>query len=148
MTVLPAWSVSPTMAWVRSSEERMPGKFIISPKPTTLSQPMVPRMSSGPTEDPVSSKPGTAGTQEGVVTMAFKGVRLASSTMHFTPSRPSTLQISWGSIKMPVVPWGMTARAYSPTEIMEDSTWIWPSKKPGAMAAPQALIMWVFSPMQ
>ena len=75
----------------------MPGKFIISPRPTTLGHSMVAAMSSGPTNDPVSSKPGTAGTHDGVVTIALSGVRAASSTMTLTPSRPSTLHTSCGS---------------------------------------------------
>ena len=75
----------------------MPTKFIISPSPTTQSHAMDAAMSSGPTADPVSSKPGTAGTHDGVVTMALSGVRRESSTMTFTPSNPSTLQTSCGS---------------------------------------------------
>ena len=76
----------------------MPGKFIISPSPTTLGQLMVSATSSGPTNEPVSSKPGTAGTHDGVVIMVLSGVRWASSSITFTPSSPSTLQISCGSM--------------------------------------------------
>ena len=61
------------------------------------SQVMDSAISAGPTAAPVSSKPGTAGTQEGVVTMAFSGVRAASSIITCTPGRPSTLHTSWGS---------------------------------------------------
>ena len=49
---------------------------------------------------------------------------------------------------MPTVPWGITALAYSPTPIMEDSTWMWPSKNPGAMYCPSASITRVSGPMQ
>ena len=41
-----------------------------------------------------------------------------------------------------------TALAYSPTPIMEDSTWIWPSINPGAMYCPSASITRVSGPMQ
>ena len=98
MTIFPALRVAPTILWVRSSEFKIPGKFIISPRPTTLSQYMVPSTSSGPMAEPVSSNPGTAGTQDGVVIMALRGVLAASCAIHLTPSSPSTLQISWGSI--------------------------------------------------
>lgn len=47
-----------------------------------------------PMTDPVSSNPGTAGTQDGVVTIALSGVFLASSNIACTPSSPSTLAIS------------------------------------------------------
>ena len=56
--------------------------------------------------------------------------------------------ISCGSMKMPVVPQGTTAFAYSPTEIMDDSTWICPSIKPGAMYWPLASMTFVSGPMQ
>ena len=49
---------------------------------------------------------------------------------------------------MPEVPWGMTARAYSPAESMEDSMWMWPSSMPGEMKAPSAEMTFVPSPMQ
>ncbi|MFQ9180687.1 MAG: hypothetical protein ACLR3C_12915 [Eggerthella lenta] len=49
---------------------------------------------------------------------------------------------------MPVVPCGTTARAYSPTPIMDDSTWMCPSRNPGAMYCPFASMTCVFSPMQ
>ena len=49
-------------------------------------------------EAPVSSKPVTAGTQEAMVSMAFRGVQAASSSIRSTPRAPSTLQISWGSM--------------------------------------------------
>ncbi len=49
---------------------------------------------------------------------------------------------------MPTVPWGMTARAYSPAPIMEDSTWMCPSRKPGAITWPAASMMRVSSPTQ
>ena len=49
-------------------------------------------------DEPVSSKPGTAGTHDGVVIIVLSGVRRASSSITFTPSRPSTLQISCGSM--------------------------------------------------
>ena len=80
--------------------------------------------------------------------MAFSGERFASSIMALTPSGPQTLQISWGSMKMPVVPWGTTARAYSPTLIIEDSTWMCASINPGAMYCLRASITFVFSPVQ
>ena len=83
------------MGW--SAAASTPGKFIISPRPTTESQVMLSETSLGPMALPVSSKPGTAGTQEGVVTMALSGVRRASSTMTLTPSRPTTLATSCGS---------------------------------------------------
>ena len=76
----------------------MPGKFIISPSPTTLGHVIVSATSSGPMDEPVSSKPGTAGTHDGVVIIVLSGVRRASSSITFTPSRPSTLQISCGSM--------------------------------------------------
>ena len=94
---LSAFSVSASSPWAWSAPASTPGKFIISPRPTTPSQVMDSAISSGPTKEPVSSKPGTAGTQEGVVTMAFRGVRAASSIITFTPSSPSTLHTSWGS---------------------------------------------------
>ena len=58
---------------------------------------MVRATSSGSIELPVSSKPGTAGTHDGVVTMALSGVRRESSIMSSTPLRPRTLAISCGS---------------------------------------------------
>ena len=75
----------------------MPGKFIISPRPTTSSRFISFAMSAEVIVLPESSKPGTAGTQEGVVSMALSGVRSASLTIRSTPLRPMTLQISCGS---------------------------------------------------
>ena len=97
MTTLSAARVAASSPWAWSVPASTPGKFIISPRPTTPSQVMESAISAGPTAAPVSSKPGTAGTQEGVVTMAFSGVRAASSIITCTPSRPSTLHTSWGS---------------------------------------------------
>ena len=76
----------------------------ISPNPTHSFHCMTSATSSGPTEAPVSSKPGTAGTQEGMVSMIFSGVRAASSNIYLTPSFPRTLQISCGSMNMAPVP--------------------------------------------
>ena len=97
VTVLPALSVSPVMACVSSTELMMPGKFIISPRPTTSSRRISEAISEESIVLPASSKPGTAGTQEGVVSMALSGVRAASATIRSTPGRPMTLQISCGS---------------------------------------------------
>ena len=47
--------------------------------------------------EPLSSKPGTAGTHEGSVSIALRGVLSASFIMSSTPSNPITLQISCGS---------------------------------------------------
>ena len=143
-----AFSVSASSPWMFSSAPRTFGKLIISPSPITPSQVIISRISSGPTCEPVSSNPATAGTQEGAFDIALSGVLRASSIMALTPSRPQTLQISCGSIKIPVVPCGTTARAYSPTLIIDDSTWICASMNPGAMYCPAASITVVFSPMQ
>lgn len=97
VTILPALSVSPVMRWVSSTELMMPGKFIISPRPTTSSRFISFAMSAEVIVLPESSKPGTAGTQEGVVSMALSGVRSASLTIRSTPLSPMTLQISCGS---------------------------------------------------
>ena len=49
---------------------------------------------------------------------------------------------------MPTVPCGTTARAYSRTVSMEDSTWICPSKNPGARYRPPASTTRVSGPIQ
>ena len=74
-----AFNVSPTTPCAWSVEYNIPGKFIISPRPTTSSHFIVSATSSGPTAAPVSSNPGTAGTHDGVVTIFLSGVPLPSS---------------------------------------------------------------------
>ena len=49
---------------------------------------MVPSTSSGPMAEPVSSNPGTAGTQDGVVIMALRGVLAASCAKMCIRDRP------------------------------------------------------------
>ncbi len=146
--MLPTASVSAISSCGRSCPPSTPTKFIISPKPITKGHVIDSAMSSAVMELPVSSKPGTAGTQDGVVTMALSGVRSTSCCMILTPSRPSTLQISCGSHITPAVPWGTTARAYSPAPSIDDSMCMCPSRKPGAMQAPPASITHVPSPIQ
>ena len=146
--MLSDFSVSASSAWMFSSAPITFGKLIISPRPIMPSQVIISRISSARIAAPVSSNPATAGTQEGAFDMALSGERFASSIMIRTPSLPQTLQISCGSMKMPVVPQGTTAFAYSPTEIMDDSTWICPSIKPGAMYWPPASMTFVSGPMQ
>ncbi len=55
---------------------------------------MVSRMSLASTFEPVSSKPGTAGTHEPGVTMHLSGTRAESRTSSFSAGRPATFMAS------------------------------------------------------
>ena len=80
----------------------------------------------------MSSKPGTAGTQEPGVTMHFSGTRAASASSSSSASMPATFIASCGSHAIAEVPCGTTARAYSAGPTIADSTWTWASMKAGA----------------
>ena len=103
--------------------------------------------SFGPMDDPGVSRPGAEGTQEGTWTQTWMGWLAASSAISLTPFNPNTLAISWGSMNMPVVPRGATARTNSVTVIIPDSTCMWASNKPGTRYIPSASTTRVFSPM-
>ena len=122
MTGFPRSSVAAISAWTLSSPWMTPGMFIISPSPATPSQPSASRISSGPSSAPESSKPGSAGTQDGTARNTFSGRSLPSSSIQRIPSRPKTFAISWLSMKAVVVPCGSTASAKRVTVTITDST--------------------------
>ncbi len=90
-------------------------------------------MPCGPSlfQDSGVSNPGAEGTHDGICTHTWIGCLAASSTINRTPLRPKTFAISCGSMNIPVVPRGATARTNSVTVTMPDSTCICPSSKPG-----------------
>ena len=104
-------------------------------------------MSAASMVAPVSSTSCTAGTHDGGVIIALSG-ELLSSNMQRVPLSPRTLPTSCGSAKIAVVPRGTTARPYSPTPIIELSTWMWLSMRPGDAKRPVASITLVSGPMQ
>ena len=105
--------------------------FIISPSPAAPSQPSASRISSGPSDAPASSKPGSAGTHDGTARKTLSGSPRPSSSIQRIPSRPKTFAISWLSMNAVVVPCGSTASAKRVTVTITDSTWRWVSIRPG-----------------
>ena len=124
-----------------------PGKFIISPRPIIPGQVSASATSSALSSAPGVSKPAADGTQEGTSTHMCTGCSAASSAINLTPFSPKTLAISCGSVNMPVVPCGRTARTNSLTVNMPDSTCICPSSRPGTRYLPPASMMRVCLPM-
>src|SRR3954451_9859601 len=127
--------------------------FIISPSAATPSQPSASSMSRGPISAPASSNPGSAGTHDGTASSTLSGSRRPSSSIHRIPSRPSTLAISWLSMRTVVVPCGITASAMGATVTIADSTCRCVSMRPGTRCAPSASstsvsgpLVWLASP--
>ena len=87
--------------------------------------------SSAEISNPVVSSPGAEGAQEGIWVKMLMGCKSASSCIKRTPLRPKTFAISWGSVNMEVVPWGMTAAANSAGVSIPLSMCIWASHRPG-----------------
>ena len=77
--------------------------------------------SSGLISKPVVSSPGAEGAQDGICVKMLTGCSAASSCISRTPSSPSTLAISCGSVNIVVVPCGMTAAANSAGVSIPDS---------------------------
>ena len=94
-------------------------------------QPMASATSSGLISKPVVSSPGAEGAHDGIWVKMFMGCSSASSCIIRTPASPSTLAISWGSVKIVVVPCGMTAAQNSAGVSMPLSICMWPSHRPG-----------------
>ena len=131
VTGRPASRTAPIISWVSASASYTPGMFIISPRAATPSHVSASRMSSGPRCAPASSKPGSAGTQDGTARRTFRGRPRPSSSIQRMPSRPRTLAISWLSMRTVVVPCGRTASANRATVTIADSTWRCVSISPG-----------------
>ena len=115
-----------------------PGMFIISPRPPTPSHSSASRMSPGVIVAPASSKPGSAGTQDGTASSTLSWSLLPSSSIQRIPSSPRTLAISWLSMSTVVVPCGRTASAKRATVTIADSTCMCVSMSPGTRKAPSA----------
>ena len=73
------------------------------------------------------------GTQLGAPKKNLNGTFLPFSIIYLTPSFPSTLAISCGSLTVATVPWQVARRANSEGTSMELSIWTWASTKPGMM---------------
>ena len=79
-----------------------------------------------------------AGTHEGAITNTSSGRPSDASSIHSTPSRPSTLATSCGSVTTAVVPCGTTQRANSAGVSLDDSMCTCASMNPGTRYWPRA----------
>ena len=94
-------------------------------------------MSAG-SSGPMGDSKSLAGTHEGAITNTSSGRPSDASSIHSTPSRPSTLATSCGSVTTAVVPCGTTARANSVGVSFDDSMCTCASMNPGTMYWPRA----------
>ena len=131
------WLLSSSRSSCDAAPAMTPGKFIISATPSARGWRRIASMSSGSSGRSGDSK-WLAGTHDGAITNTSSGSPSEASSIHSTPSRPSTLATSCGSVTTAVVPCGTTARANSAGVSLEDSMCTWASMKPGTSHRPPA----------